>query len=142
MSIDVLLTWGGKRFTAIPVRIDPRTIGKSNYTFYKLLAHALNMVTGFSTVPLQLASLIGFAFTLLGGVLLLYVLGAYFIHGSEVRGFPFLASIIAILSGAQLCALGIIGEYMARIHLRTMDRPSFAVNSRTEEGDPDARERP
>jgi glycosyltransferase involved in cell wall biosynthesis len=142
VSIDVLLTWGGKRFTAITVRADPRTIGKSNYTFYKLLAHALNMVTGFSTVPLQLASLIGFSFTLLGGVLLLYVLGAYFIHGSEVHGFPFLASIIAILSGAQLCALGIIGEYMARIHLRTMDRPSFAVNSRTEEGDPDAKERP
>lgn len=133
VSIDVLLTWGGRRFTAIPVRNDPRTIGASNYTFYKLLVHALNMLTGFSTVPLQLASLIGFAFTVLGGLLLVYVLATYFTHGSAVRGFPFLASVIAILSGAQLCALGIMGEYLARIHVRIMDRPSFAINSSTED---------
>jgi len=47
-----------------------------------------------------------------------------------VPGFPFLASVIAIFSGAQLFALGIIGEYLARIHLRTMDRPTFAVRER------------
>src|SRR5205085_1188064 len=97
VSIDVLLTWGGRRFTAIPVRNDARTIGVSNYSFYKLLVHALNMVTGFSTVPLQMASLIGFAFTLLGGCVLVYVLAVYFISGSSVKGFAFLASLIAIL---------------------------------------------
>jgi glycosyltransferase involved in cell wall biosynthesis len=133
VSIDVLLTWGARRFTAIAVRNDPRTLGTSNYTLYKLLVHALNMVTGFSTMPLQLASLMGFAFTFLGGILLFYVLISYFQHGSSVRGFPFLASVIALLSGAQLCAIGIIGEYLARIHVRIMDRPSFAVNTATEE---------
>ena len=66
VSIDVLLTWGTTRFTAVKVRHDARTIGSSGYTIGKLIRHALNMMTGFSTWPLRLASLAGFAFTLLG----------------------------------------------------------------------------
>src|SRR5262249_28938981 len=63
VSIDVLLTWGSKKFTSLRVRNDPREIGVSNYTTSKLVAHALNMMTGFSTKPLQVASIIGFCFT-------------------------------------------------------------------------------
>jgi len=58
---------------------------------------------------------------------LCYVVGRYLIQGGSVPGFPFLASVIAIFSGAQLFALGIIGEYLARMHFRMMDRPSYAV---------------
>lgn len=129
VSIDVLLTWGTTKFSAIPVRHEPRSSGVSNYTFMKLLTHAFNMMTGFSTLPLQLASFIGFAFALLGVVILAYVVGCYLVLGYSVPGFPFLASIIAIFSGAQLLALGIIGEYLSRIHFRMMDRPSYAVRA-------------
>ena len=131
VSVDVLLTWATTRFAAVRVRHEPRTIGVSNYTFRKLLRHALNMMTGFSTRPLQLASLIGFGFTLFGMAVLVYVVGRYFIEGGSVPGFPFLASVIAIFSGAQLFALGIIGEYLARMHLRMMDRPTYAVREQT-----------
>lgn len=127
LSIDALLTWGTTRFAAVPVRHDPRRVGASNYTFRKLLVHALNMVTGFTVLPLQFASLIGFVFTLLGFGALLYVVGRYFIDGSAVPGFPFLASLISIFGGAQLFALGIIGEYLARVHFRLMDRPTYAI---------------
>lgn len=127
VSIDVLLAWGTTRFAAVPVRHDPRRMGASSYTFRKLLAHALNMMTGFSTLPLQLASLIGFAFTLFGLLVLVYVVGRYFIHGGSVPGFPFLASIIAIFSGVQLFALGVIGEYLVRMHFRMMDRPMYVI---------------
>jgi glycosyltransferase involved in cell wall biosynthesis len=127
LSVDVLLTWGTTRFSATPVRHDPRTIGTSNYTFRKLLVHAMNMVTGFSTVPLQIASLLGFAFTLLGLLLFIYVVAVYVVQGRSVPGFPFLASVITIFSGAQLFALGIIGEYLARVHSRTMDKPSYVI---------------
>ena len=78
------------------------------------------MMTGFSTLPLQLASVVGFAFTFLGFCVLIYVLVRYFTRGDPVPGFPFLASIIALFSGAQLFALGIIGEYLARMHFRRM----------------------
>lgn len=127
ISVDVLLTWGTTRFSAVPVEHHPRTLGVSNYTFRKLLIHALNMVTGFSTLPLQLASLLGFAFTVLGFVLFLYVVIRVIAQGGSVPGFPFLASVITIFSGAQLFALGIIGEYLARIHTRTMDKPPYTI---------------
>ncbi|MBI5365226.1 MAG: glycosyltransferase family 2 protein [Planctomycetes bacterium] len=127
VSIDVLLTWGTTRFKAIDVRHDPRTIGVSNYTFKKLLTHAMNMMTGFSTLPLQLASWMGFAFTVLGLALVVFLVVRYFVEGSDVKGFTFLASLIAIFSGAQLFALGILGEYLARMHFRMMDRPTYTV---------------
>lgn len=133
VSIDVLLTWGTKRFSAIPVRNPPRTIGVSNYTLDKLVAHAMNIMTGFSTMTLQIASVTGFLFSFFGLGILLYVTGRYLVQGSPVAGFSFLASVIAIFSGAQLFALGIIGEYLARMYFRSMDRPSYTAHSTTEE---------
>lgn len=127
VSIDVLLTWGSVRFAVVQVRHDPRTIGVSNYNFRKLLLHALNMLTAFTTVPLRIASLLGFAFTLFGALIFLFVLGRYFIAGTSVPGFPFIASLIAIFSGVQLFSLGIMGEYLARIHFRTLDKPAYTV---------------
>lgn len=132
VSIDVLLTWGARRFTTVEVRNDPRTIGQSHYTFGRLLRHSMNMMTGFSTAPLQFASLLGFLLTLGGVAVLLWVLGRYLVQGSNVAGFPFLASIVAIFSGAQLFTLGLFGEYLARIHLRTMERPAYTVDASTE----------
>jgi len=127
VCIDVLLTWGTSRFAAIPVRHEARSSGVSGYNVRRLIMHALTMMTGFSTLPLQLASIVGFVFTLFGFAVLVFVLGRYWIQGGSVPGFPFLASIIAIFSGAQLFALGIIGEYLARIHSRMMDRPNYAI---------------
>jgi undecaprenyl-phosphate 4-deoxy-4-formamido-L-arabinose transferase len=127
VSIDVLLTWGTNRFAAIPVNHRPRKQGTSGYTFRKLMTHAMNMMTGFSTMPLQLASLIGFIFTFFGFLVLAYVLARYFLHGNPVPGFPFLASIVALFSGAQLFALGIIGEYLARMHFRSMQKPPYVI---------------
>lgn len=129
VSIDVLLTWGTTRFGSVNVQHSPRLRGKSNYNFRKLLTHALNMVTGFSTLPLQIASYIGFAFTLFGLGVLAFVVGKYLLTGTSVPGFPFLASIVAIFSGAQLFALGIIGEYLARMYFRILDRPSYALRA-------------
>ena len=131
VSIDVLLTWGTSRFAVVRVRHDPRLVGTSNYTFRKLVVHALNMMTGFSVFPLQIASVTGFLFTLFGLGILAYVLIRYLVQGATVPGFTFLASVIAIFSGAQLFALGIIGEYLARMHFRTMERPSYTVLSTT-----------
>jgi len=127
VSIDVLLTWSTSRFKAIPVRHEKRALGKSNYSFAKLFNHAFNMLTGFSTVPLQVASLMGFIFMLFGIGILFWVIGRYFMLGGSIPGFPFLASIIAIFSGVQLFALGVFGEYLARIHFRTMDKPSYVI---------------
>ena len=127
ISIDVLLSWGTNSFSAIPVNHEKRVKGKSNYTFRKLVRHAVNMVSGFSVLPLQIASMTGFLLSLFGFVVLVYVVGRFLFQGSPVPGFPFLASIIAIFSGAQLLGIGIIGEYLARMHFRTMDKPQYFI---------------
>jgi undecaprenyl-phosphate 4-deoxy-4-formamido-L-arabinose transferase len=133
VSIDVLLTWGTTRFGAVQVRHDERTLGASNYTFWKLVNHAVNMMTGFSTLPLRVASFVGFGFTVFGLLVLAYVLIGLLVYGRVVKGFAFTASIIAVFSGAQLFALGIIGEYLARIHFRAMDRPPYVSREDTAE---------
>ena len=133
VNIDVLLTWGTSRFASVTVRQDNRVIGTSGYTLRKLINHAINMMTGFSTLPLQMASILGLIFGGLGFIVLAYVLIRYLIEGSSVPGFPFLASMIAIFSGVQLFALGIFGEYLARMHFRSMDRPPYTIQQDTPE---------
>ena len=131
VNIDVLLTWATTNFSAVRVRHEARKFGQSGYTPRRLLRHALDMMTGFSVRPLQFASLMGFAFALFGLAILAYVLGRWLMAGSAVPGFAFLASIIAIFSGAQLIALGIIGEYLARMHFRSMERPPYLIRATT-----------
>ena len=89
VSIDVLLTWETTRFAAVSVRHEPRQFGVSNYTFGKLVRHSLNMMTGFSTLPLQLASIVGFGFTLFGLLILAYVIGRVSGLGWKCAGVSF-----------------------------------------------------
>jgi undecaprenyl-phosphate 4-deoxy-4-formamido-L-arabinose transferase len=131
VNIDVLLTWSTTRFVAIEVRFDQRAAGVSTYTFVRLVRHAFNMLTGFSTRPLRLASFVGFAFTMFGIAILAYVLVRYLQSHGVVPGFAFLASIIAIFSGAQLFTIGIIGEYLARMHHRLLEKPSYVIREAT-----------
>jgi undecaprenyl-phosphate 4-deoxy-4-formamido-L-arabinose transferase len=128
VSIDVLLTWTTSRFATIKVPHAPRTLGVSGYSVGRLIRYAIDMMTGFSTLPLQISSIIGFVLVLFGVSILALVIINFLINGSAVPGFAFLASITAIFSGAQLFALGVIGEYLARIHFRTMDRPTYLVS--------------
>lgn len=131
VNVDVLLSWGARSFAAVAVRHDERRAGQSNYTLRKLVRHGLNMLTGFSSLPLRVASLVGFGVMLFGVGVLVWVIGRYVIQGGSVPGFPFLASVITIFAGAQLFSLGIMGEYLARIHYRSIDRPAYLVRART-----------
>jgi glycosyltransferase involved in cell wall biosynthesis len=127
VSLDVLLTWGTTRFAAVTVPHHSRAAGKSNYTLRALIFHAFTLMVGFSVWPLQVTSVVGFGFTIFGVLVFAYVVIRFLVEGRSVPGFPFLASIIAIFSGAQMFALGIMGEYLARMHFRMMERPAYVV---------------
>lgn len=124
LTLDVLLSWGTTRFTSVQVDIAPAE--SSNYKFSTLVKAALLILTGFSTLPLRLASFIGFFMTLFGFIIFIYVVFVYLALGS-LPGFPFLVSIIALFSGAQMFTLGIFGEYLARIFDHSMNRPSYII---------------
>ena len=128
--VDVLLSWGTSRFASVTVEESPRTVGHSNYNLFKLIKVSLLVLTSYNTIPLRFASIIGFLFTLFGIGVLIYVLTVYFTAGS-IPGFPFLASTIIIFSGVQLFALGIIGEYLARVFERTGGRQTYTIGNTT-----------
>jgi glycosyltransferase involved in cell wall biosynthesis len=126
LIIDVLLSWGTTRFNSVQVGIE-KPEERSNYSFSSLVKAALLILTGYSTAPLRLANWIGFFMTIFGMGVFIYVVIISFMAGS-IPGFPFLASIIALFSGTQLFALGIFGEYLARMFDRSMDRPAYIIS--------------
>lgn len=133
VSLDVLLSWGTTRFGHTLVKHEVRKLGESGYTFMKLLTLAFTMLTGFSVLPLRLASYVGFALTIFGIGLFIYIvpIRLLFFNSTSVPGFTFLASMISIFSGAQMFTIGIIGEYLARMHFRLMDKPPYTVYLQT-----------
>jgi glycosyltransferase involved in cell wall biosynthesis len=128
--LDVLLSWGTSRFAAVSVDEAERAAGTSNYTFWKLIRISLLVLTSYTTTPLRLANFVGLLFTLFGAGAFVNVLYVYFWLGS-VPGFSFLAATILLFGGVQLFALGIIGEYLARIFNRTTGRPPYAIGQVT-----------
>lgn len=129
ISIDVLLSWATRRVKVVEVDFDQRQDGKSGYTFFKLVRHAFNMVTGYSTRPLRLVSATGLAISMVGFALLVFTLLRYIIDPTDVEGFTFIATAISLFSGVQLLSLGVVGEYLARMHFRSMGRPAYSVRS-------------
>lgn len=133
VSLDALLAWSTSNFGNVIVTHDARTNGRSNYNLKRLLKFAIDSVTGYSAIPLQLASILGIATSLFGGCILLYVVITSLVAGETVQGFPFLAAIIAIFSGVQLLTLGILGEYLARMHFRVMRKPTYFIAQTTDQ---------
>jgi undecaprenyl-phosphate 4-deoxy-4-formamido-L-arabinose transferase len=131
VTLDVLLSWSTSHIRAITVRMDPRRYGTSNYTWRRLLRHAVNMITGYSTAPLRFVTYLGMGFSAFGWLVLMFVLIRYAVGGGGVPGFTFLAALTAVFSGAQMLALGILGEYLARMHFRSMSQPQYVVRETT-----------
>ena len=130
-SIDVALSWATTKTGATTIHMDRRTEGRSNYSFRLLLKHAMNTMLGYSTLPLRLVGYLGLAFGILGILLLAVVLVNFFVGTTTVQGFTTLASMVAIFSGAQMVALGVLGEYIARIHSENMGQPTYVIRERT-----------
>lgn len=133
VSLDALLTWSTSRFSTVEVSHHPRRVGKSNYSLAKLIRFMLDTATSYSTRPLRLATTIGFITTLFGLLLLIWVVGNAIFVGDSVPGFPFLAASIAVFSGVQLVVLGILGEYLGKIHFRAMNKPTFSISETTQD---------
>ena len=126
-SIDVLLSWGTNRIDYANVSFRKREIGVSNYTTGRLIRLAISMLTGYSVWPLKMAAYIGFVSTMFGVVIFSFVMWNYFVRGTNVQGFTFLAAIVSMFAGLQMFCLGVVGEYLGRMYYRTLDRPPFLV---------------
>lgn len=126
-SLDVLVSWTTTSIVAVPVQMDERTEGRSGYTLKALIRHAMNMITGYGTLPLRMVTWLGWTTSFLGAVLLVVVIVQYLLGAIAVAGFTTLVSLLAILCGVIMLSLGILGEYIGRLHFRSMHRPMFVV---------------
>jgi undecaprenyl-phosphate 4-deoxy-4-formamido-L-arabinose transferase len=125
--IDGLLAWNTNKIGFISVLHNTREDGKSGYGIKKMLTLSLNMVTNFSIVPLQIASILGLLFAILGFTMSGYFLLKKIIYDIPVAGYTSLIIAITIFAGIQLLTLGLIGEYIGRIHLNINKKPQYEI---------------
>ena len=107
----------------------PRFAGRSKYPLGKMVGLALDGITSFSIKPIRLVTAAGFAFVLVGMVMLVYALAVHR-HGLAVPGWTSLMVTMWVVGGAIMLSLGIVGEYVGRIYLETKHRPRFIVEER------------
>ena len=129
VSLDVMLSWTTTSIARVLVDMDERTIGTSGYSLRALFRHAMNMVTGYSNLPLRLVAWLGGVCASFGAVLGGVVIWKFAAGDTTVAGFTTIASMVAVFSGAQMLSLGIIGEYIGRLHTRSTGKPTFVVRS-------------
>ena len=110
-----------------------RVAGNTKWNFWKLFAYAIEGIVAFSTAPLIIAALLGVILCFISFIMILFIIGKTLIFGDPVSGWPSLVCIIFFLSGVQLFATGIIGEYLAKTYLETKKRPIYIIRE-TEKG--------
>ena len=115
--------------TEIEVDHEERHAGESKYSLYKLVRLNFDLVTGFSTVPLQWFSLIGTLLSLGAGALFLLLLVRRFLFGAEVEGVFTLFALQFFLIGIMLFGIGLMGEYVGRIQQEVRQRPRYRISA-------------
>ena len=121
------IAWLGLRQTAVWYDREPRANGSTGYTFKKMLDLALAGITGFSDQPLRMVSRFGFGISVVSGILIAYALYQHFVSEATITGWTSLILSVAFFGGIQLLSLGILGEYIARIHSNVLRRPLYVV---------------
>jgi undecaprenyl-phosphate 4-deoxy-4-formamido-L-arabinose transferase len=125
--IDGLFAWNTSRVGETPVAHQPRAGGRSGYSLGKLVLLALNLFTNFSLIPLQVVSLLGMAAAGVGLVGAVYYLYGYLVHAITQPGYASTIIVILVMGGIQLLGIGIMGEYIGRLHLNVNRKPQYSI---------------
>ncbi|TLD83889.1 glycosyltransferase [Helicobacter sp. MIT 11-5569] len=122
-----IFEWVGFKKVCLEYEYIPREAGISGWSFWKLFKYGIEGLVSFSTLPLRLAFIFGFIFSMVSFAYGAWIIIDTLIFGSDVKGYPSLMCAIIFLGGIQLMGLGIIGEYIARIYEQTKNRPHFII---------------
>jgi polyisoprenyl-phosphate glycosyltransferase len=123
-----MVSWVGFRQTFVEYDRAERHAGATGYTFRKMLRFALDGITGFSNLPLKLATIAGFAISGVSFLLILYTLYARYFSENYVQGWASIMISILFIGGIQLICLGLIGEYLIRMDANLRQRPLYIIN--------------
>ena len=122
-----LFTWIGYPTTSVSYDRAPRHAGAGKWNWWKLWNLALEGITGFTVMPLKLATYLGLVIALGASIFGAQVVVRTLIFGNSVAGYPSLMTVILFLGGVQLITLGVIGEYLGRVFNETKNRPLYFV---------------
>jgi len=122
-----LFAWIGYPCREIEYDRAGREAGTTTWSYWRLWNFALEGITSFSALPLKLASYVGLVTAVVSFTYGAFVIGKTLLYGDPVRGYPTLVVVVLFLGGLQLMALGIIGEYLARMFIEVKQRPLYLV---------------
>ncbi|MDE7045874.1 MAG: glycosyltransferase family 2 protein [Acetatifactor sp.] len=126
-----LTFWAGFRTETVQYEVQERQFGESKWSFWSLMKYAISNATSFSTLPLQLVTVMGMISILFSVVLAVQTL-VKFLTGTAVEGFTTVILLILIIGGFLMLSLGIIGHYIARIYEEVKGRPKYIINKVTD----------
>jgi glycosyltransferase involved in cell wall biosynthesis len=128
-----LFAWVGFRTANVYYHRDPRHAGITKWNYWRLWNFAVEGITSFSQVPLQLAAHLGLIVSALAFIYAVYLIIGTLVYGNPVKGYPSMMVTVLFLGGVQLIALGVIGEYLGRIYEETKRRPVYLVRSTSQD---------
>lgn len=107
-----------------------RQKGETSWSFWELFKYSIEGIVSFTTAPLHIATIIGIFFSIIAFLSIIVIVIKTLLFGDPVEGWPSTVSIILFLSGIQLFAAGIIGEYLAKIYLESKKRPIYIIKEK------------
>ena len=122
-----IFSWVGFETAWIPYENVEREHGSSSWSFFSLARYALDGIVAFSTVPLELISILGLLVCLVAMLFLVFVLVRALAFGDPVAGWPSLMCVILLLGGAILFGVGIVGLYLSKVYAEVKRRPLYVV---------------
>ena len=123
--------WAGFRTESVQYEVQERQFGESKWSFWSLMKYAVSNATSFSTLPLQLVTVMGVVSILFSLILAIQTL-VRFLMGNSVEGFTTVILLILIIGGFLMLSLGIIGHYIARIYEEVKGRPKYIISKVTD----------
>lgn len=123
--------WTGFRTEAVQYEVQERQFGESKWSFWSLMKYAITNATSFSTLPLQMVTVVGIVFILFSAVLAVQTL-VRFLTGTAVEGFTTVILLLLIIGGLLMLSLGVIGHYIARIYEEVKGRPKYIISHVTD----------
>lgn len=128
-----IFAWVGYRTKWLEYENVERVSGETKWSFWKLFLYSVDGIVAFSTVPLAISSVVGILFCLIAFFAILFVVVRQLIWGGSAYGWSSMISIILMLSGVQLFAIGILGQYLSKTYLEVKKRPLYLVQETNEE---------
>lgn len=122
-----LFAWVGYQQTALHYTRQARIAGATKFNYWRLWNLALEGITSFSTAPLRLATYVGLLAALFAFAYGIWIIAKTMLWGDAVQGWPSMMTVILLLGGMQLMALGMVGEYLGRLYMETKQRPLYLV---------------